>query len=759
MKYVVIVTTVTVCITAAGFAFSSADFDRDGYVDVNDLVIFSTQWFTEPNAINNADFNGDNFVDFTDYAIFAAQWSHRPPLTISGTIGVDGVVMSGLPGDPVTANGGFYSAQVNYAWSGDVTPTKFGYNFGPPTRVYRRVEWDQTEQNYTSDPFKFIVSGNVGADGVTMVGFPQEVVSTGGGNYSAEVPYGWSGTVVPTLDGFAFNPSSRSYASVSSDWCYQDYAFTRPTNENCVRWPCDDNSENSIVGGSDIQGQLVDTFMGNNRTSSVSSIDKGVRALHLNGYSQYVRVTVPNIWPSALADKWEKYAGNPVIYNQTFNIKYGQVVKNPAGGYYWFGSSATSSVGDNIYRWSSDDMIHWMNKTLVLPSGGAGAWDKYCQVASAVCKPDGTWVMLYRGYDGSGEYHIGKAVSSDGTNWTRADTTYITQFARNFDPVGIMLVGDTYYLWINGDPGHGIQNLYTTKDFETFTRYSGSPIFNSWQPYDFCASPWYYSGYFYLLVSEDFNASGSALNDHAFALYRSTSPTFDPWNRDFLGYPIVNDKSYDSHYLDTPSVPVMDATRTYSTEFGNTLYCLYDGHGGHMPYGNTQNLAYTTLDKLVSLKPKLSNLTDGRVTYSFWVNFDRLTTGSVLFSVGRSSTDTAPVELCRVGSNGGRKVISLYLGGASQYGCTLLDVNVPYHVVVVDDARTTKLYINGVPDGLITTKRPLGVDDNYIYIGAGYGGCLPGYVWDFRIYPQPLGDDDVDRLYRTGTIVDPNATN
>ncbi|GAG25712.1 unnamed protein product, partial [marine sediment metagenome] len=75
--------------------------------------------------------------------------------TISGSVGtLDGVTMSGLPGNPVTA-GGTYSATVDYDWSGTVTPTKAGYTFDPANRVYSNVTSDQTSQDYTPTPITY----------------------------------------------------------------------------------------------------------------------------------------------------------------------------------------------------------------------------------------------------------------------------------------------------------------------------------------------------------------------------------------------------------------------------------------------------------------------------------------------------------------------------------------------------------------------------------------------------------------------------
>jgi len=59
------------------------------------------------------------------------------------------VVMSGLPGNPVTNVQGVYTATVNYGWSGTVTPTLSGYSFNPAYYNYLNVTSDISGQNYS----------------------------------------------------------------------------------------------------------------------------------------------------------------------------------------------------------------------------------------------------------------------------------------------------------------------------------------------------------------------------------------------------------------------------------------------------------------------------------------------------------------------------------------------------------------------------------------------------------------------------------
>lgn len=143
--------------------------------------------------------------------------------TISGTIGVPGVTLQGLPGEPITDPTGRYSVKVPPEWSGAVTPVKVGYTFEPPKRPYERIRRDYRDENYVARVLTFTMSGNAGAPGVAIQGLPGGVVTDTKGNYSAEVPYGWAGTVEPSKEGHTFDPVRRDYARVMDGQKSQDY--------------------------------------------------------------------------------------------------------------------------------------------------------------------------------------------------------------------------------------------------------------------------------------------------------------------------------------------------------------------------------------------------------------------------------------------------------------------------------------------------------------------------------------------------------
>ena len=159
---------------------------------------------------------------------------------ISGTIlpsltapDVSGVVMSGLPGNPVTDASGYYEVTVDCGWSGTVTPTRNRTVFVPFSRNYFNLSSDHPGQNYQAHR-GWIISGVVrtdggeGIDGV-VINFSNNggsAVTAVDGSYSRTIIEGWSGTATPLKPGYEFTPSSRDYTNIVSDQSDQDYTGT-----------------------------------------------------------------------------------------------------------------------------------------------------------------------------------------------------------------------------------------------------------------------------------------------------------------------------------------------------------------------------------------------------------------------------------------------------------------------------------------------------------------------------------------------------
>ncbi|HNR36999.1 MAG TPA: hypothetical protein PKO36_17625, partial [Candidatus Hydrogenedentes bacterium] len=142
--------------------------------------------------------------------------------------GLENVIFTGPLGDALSASDGSYTVPVPYDWSGNLSPMKDGFTFSPATKTYTNVTSAQSAQNYTATQLTRTISGHVEYLGaplvdVTLQGLPGNIKTGSDGIYIGTVPYGWSGTVVPVLTGYVFDPPSISYVSVTDAQRQQNY--------------------------------------------------------------------------------------------------------------------------------------------------------------------------------------------------------------------------------------------------------------------------------------------------------------------------------------------------------------------------------------------------------------------------------------------------------------------------------------------------------------------------------------------------------
>ena len=82
---------------------------------------------------------------------------------------------------------------------------------------------DTITVNVTIAAVTYTVTGNAGQPGVTITYTGGSTTTDAGGNFSITVPYGWSGTVTPSLAGYTFTPASRDLVNVTSDQSGVDF--------------------------------------------------------------------------------------------------------------------------------------------------------------------------------------------------------------------------------------------------------------------------------------------------------------------------------------------------------------------------------------------------------------------------------------------------------------------------------------------------------------------------------------------------------
>ena len=504
-------------------------------------------------------------------------------------------------------------------------------------------------------------------------------------------------------------------------------------------WPLNDN-----LAGTAVSGDIAGTLSGGN-TADVYATDNaaGKPSFHLNGTNQYITIPLTEkMRADEIQNLWTKHE------NGTFSDRpILELCAKPGGGWYRFG---VTDSGTKAIREESTDLINWSNRVTVM-EGAPGSWDEIFSGVLAFQKDDGSWIMTYRGGLSSGSFATGIAYSADGTTFVRKDNGGVNdgifpQFDLNYDPFAVLKVGDRWYMYLNGEPTHGhLSVYYSDDDFETFTRHDDEPIFmNGFCPYVFKRGD-----YYYILICRDIVDTGSALYDHGLALYRSPVPTFDYNNREFLGYPIINDESFDARYLDVPSMPFTDVYRdTYAPEFGETIHVLYTAglSGGYA----RATFTFAELDALTAIEESETEKWHREArTFSFWAQFDDMYNYDSVFLLGASVTDSAPVHHMAVRGLGPWNP-SLYLEGGNRIVSASLVNDTVYHFAIVDGTDgTTKVFVDGV---LKSDFAYDGTNSDCInlYLGRGGNTYLDGYLWDFRIYNRALTDAEVLAVYNAG---------
>ncbi len=146
-------------------------------------------------------------------------------VTISGSTTQAGATVTASGAGSVTSTPA-YSITVPYEWNGNISVELAGYHFPDSPRPYTNVTTNQTNQNFTF--YQPTISGTTSVSGATMtVSGVGTFVSTPA--YSVTVPYGWSGTVAASLDGYHFADSPHPYTNVTTDQTGKNFTPYQPT--------------------------------------------------------------------------------------------------------------------------------------------------------------------------------------------------------------------------------------------------------------------------------------------------------------------------------------------------------------------------------------------------------------------------------------------------------------------------------------------------------------------------------------------------
>ena len=198
-----------------------------------------------PVAINDAGMIagsarvGPSYVDYRAVVLVPVQETY----SVSGTVldetgaSLEGVtVLSDSGESTVTGVNGTYELLVAEAGDFNITPSLEGWSFAPSFQQIT-VPPDVTEINFTAtqEPAGWILAGTIlDLDGAPIEGVAistqmlDSAVTGPDGCYEISVDEAGNYTLTPTLDGFLFDPPSRT-TTVPPDAANQDFAAVQPS--------------------------------------------------------------------------------------------------------------------------------------------------------------------------------------------------------------------------------------------------------------------------------------------------------------------------------------------------------------------------------------------------------------------------------------------------------------------------------------------------------------------------------------------------
>lgn len=132
--------------------------DLVGYDDAGGYWIARNSWgsYWNGDGYFKIGYGQCNIEQYVYYATASVTHSISGYVKWASGAPASGVLMNGLPGNPVTDGSGAYGAAVPNGWSGTVTPLKLFWAFDPASSDYASVTADTPGQNYTAFPPLFI---------------------------------------------------------------------------------------------------------------------------------------------------------------------------------------------------------------------------------------------------------------------------------------------------------------------------------------------------------------------------------------------------------------------------------------------------------------------------------------------------------------------------------------------------------------------------------------------------------------------------
>jgi predicted GH43/DUF377 family glycosyl hydrolase len=163
--------------------------------------------------------------------------------------------------------------------------------------------------------------------------------------------------------------------------------------------------------------------------------------------------------------------------------------------------------------WLNTTPTKWIkyDKNPILSPGSSSGWDGSTATYPHVIFNGSGYMMWYTGFDSSGKWEIGLAMSSDGVKWTKYSGNPVLKVSPSkWDSKGVgrpcvIFDGVNYKMWYQGNSGttgsHKI-GYATSNDGINWKKYSGNPVLDkggasSWENYNVGSPHVQYNGALY----------------------------------------------------------------------------------------------------------------------------------------------------------------------------------------------------------------------------------------------------------------------
>lgn len=221
----------------------------------------STGWPTIHGRVKSRDFDTDSFAEGTGVRLVKRT---TPLLTITGRItrqgyAVPDVLLNGLPVKVTSSRVGTYFVAIPSGWSGTITPQLQGYAFSPASITVTGLDSDATFNFTMTILEERSISGTIEDNsgqplaGVTLSGAAAPVTTASDGRYTVKVYKDWTGTIIPSLEGYSFSPASRTFGPVKLDISDVDFTATQVGTHQVSGNVTDD-------AGQPLEGALISGF-------------------------------------------------------------------------------------------------------------------------------------------------------------------------------------------------------------------------------------------------------------------------------------------------------------------------------------------------------------------------------------------------------------------------------------------------------------------------------------------------------------------